>query len=115
MKLTYHRKGDYLFPNLICEEEPISYGKYGMLRRTYLKDNKQALYQSLLFSGKLDAHLKEIDETANERVENIMKIMTKSHGITEALKAADPMLWAVKMNSIQKCAEETVLSELVYS
>ena len=67
MELTYHRKGDYLFPNLTVEEEEVTIGKYGMLRRTFLKEHKNSLYQSLFLTGKLNSHLAEIEKAAQVR------------------------------------------------
>ncbi len=66
MELTYHRKGDYLFPNLTVEEEEVTIGKYGMLRRTFLKEHKNSLYQSLFLTGKLNSHLEQIEKAAQE-------------------------------------------------
>ena len=115
MEVTYTRKGDYLFPNLMISEEPTQYGKYGMLRKTFLKENKRNWYQSMMLTGKLERHLQEIDETANEQMERISSQMAQKEGVDEKLKAADPMLWVQRMNSIRSRAEETVLRELVYS
>lgn len=72
MELTYHRKGDYLFPNLTIENEEVTIGKYGMLRRTFLKENRKNWYQSMLLSGKLNRHLMEIEKAAQERMEILM-------------------------------------------
>ena len=115
MEVTYHRQGDYLFPNLMIEDSPVSYGKYGMLRRTYLKENKKNWYQSMMLTGKLERHLQEIDETANDQMERISSQMAQAEGVEESLKAADPMAWVQQMNNIRIRAEETVLRELVYS
>ncbi len=73
MELTYHRKGDYLFPNLTIKEETEAIGKYGMLRKTFLKEHKNSLYQSLLLTGKLNSHLAEIEKAAQERMEVLME------------------------------------------
>lgn len=115
MEITYQRKGDYLFPNLTIESSPVRYGKYGMLRRTYLKENRKSWYQSMLLSGKLDRHLEETDQRAGERMEQITAQMAKTMGVTEQLKAMDPLEWTARMNNIRSMAEETVLTELVYS
>ena len=115
MNLTYLRNGDYLFPDLRLEEEDLPIGKYGLLRKRYLKEHKRGWYSSLLLTGKLDAHLAEIDRTCTERVELIMNQLAKREGVTEALKAADQMEWVRRMNSIRARAEESVLSELVYN
>ena len=108
MEVTYTRKGDYLFPNLTISGEPAQYGKYGMLRRTFLKENKKNWYQSMLLTGKLDRHLQEIDRAADAQ-------MALQEGVDEKLKAADPMAWVQRMNNIRSRAEEAVLRELVYS
>ena len=113
MNLTYLRNGDYLFPDLRLKEEDLPSGKYGLLRKSYLKEHKRGWYSSLLLTGNLDAHLAEIDRTCTERVELIMNQLARREGVTEALKAADQMEWVRRMNSIRARAEEIVLSELV--
>ena len=84
------------------------------MRKRYLKEHKHGWYSSLLLTGKLDAHLAEIDHSCNERIELIMNQLARREGVTEALKAADQMEWVRRMNSIRAKAEEIVLSELVY-
>ena len=96
------------------EEEAPRYGKYGRMRHTYLREHKKAYYTTLLFDGKLVAHLNEIDEAANTQLELITKQMAKSQEITEARKAKDQMAWVGAMNNIRNAAEEIVLSELIY-
>ena len=114
---TYRQEGDYLLPNLTLPPEPEDYqiGKYGRIRKRYLKEHRHALYSSLLLSGELDRHLAEIDQTCVERMKRITADMAKAEGVTEALKAADQMEWIGRMNSIRNRAEEMVLSELVYT
>jgi hypothetical protein len=114
MDLTYTRNGDYLFPALYLEDANPPIGKYGLLRKRYLKEHKRGWYSSLLLTGKLDEHLAEIDRTCTERVELITNQLARREGVTEALKAADQMEWVRHMNSIRNRAEEVVLSELVY-
>ena len=114
MELTYTRNGDNLFPALYLEDANLPIGKYGLLRKSYLKEHKRGWYSSLLLTGKLDAHLAEIDHSCNERIELIMNQLAQREGVTEALKAADQMEWVRRMNSIRARAEEIVLSELVY-
>jgi hypothetical protein len=88
-------------------------GKYGMLRKTYLKNHRKGMYTSLMLSGKLNSHLSEIDRTARERIEGITaKLLENSPGPD---KASDQMAWVVYMNNLRHQAEETVLVELVYS
>ena len=115
MDLTYTRNGDYLFPDLHLEDADLPIGKYGLLRKSYLKEHKRGWYSSLLLTGKLDAHLAEIDRACTERVELITNQLARREGVTEALKAADQMEWVRRMNNIRAMAEEVVLSELVYS
>ena len=116
MELTYHRKGDYLFPNLVIETENApQIGKYGMLRKTYLKENRPNLYQSMLATGKLTRYLSEIDQRANERLEQLTDQMARTEGVTEALKESDPMDWIQRMNNLRGRADEIILTELVYS
>ena len=114
MDLAYTRNGDNLFPDLRFEAENPPIGKYGLLRKSYLKEHKRGWYSSLLLTGKLDAHLAEIDHSCNERIELIMNQLARREGVTEALKAADQMEWVRRMNSIRARAEEIVFSELVY-
>ena len=115
MELTYTRNGDILFPDLRLEDENLPIGKYGFLRKSYLKENKRGWYSSLLLTGKLDEHLAEIDRSCTERVELIANQLAQREGVTESLKAADQMEWVRRMNSIRARAEEIVLSELVYN
>ena len=114
MELTYTRNGDNLFPALYLEEPNLPIGKYGLLRKSYLKEHKRGWYSSLLLTGKLDEHLAEIDHSCNERIEHIMNQLARREGVTEALKASDQLEWVRRMNSIRERAEEIVLSELVY-
>ena len=115
MELTYHWEGDVLIPDLELEDgNNYQIGKYGRMRRSYLKEHRPVLYASLLTSGTLHRHLAEIDQACNERMEIIVSAMVKQEGVTEALKAADQMEWVRRMNSIRSRAEEIVLTELVY-
>ena len=112
---TYRQEGDYLVPNLALPEEPDNQiGKYGRMRRSYLKDHRPVLYANFLTTGTLHRHLAEIDRACNERMETIVSAMVQQEGVTEALKAADQMEWVRRMNSIRSRAEEIVLTELVY-
>ena len=114
MELTYTRNGDNLFPALYLEEPNLPIGKYGLLRKSYLKEHKRGWYSSLLLTGKLDEHLAEIDHSCNERIDLITNQLAHREGVTEALKASDQLEWVRRMNSIRARAEEIVLSELVY-
>lgn len=116
-ELTYTQSGDYLFPNLVLEEPKTArpLGKYGRMRKTYLKEHRPILYNNLLLSGKLTEHLAEIDTTANRRLEQLMPELMKTAGVTESLKAADPMQWVGLANNCKAQAEEMILTELIYN
>ena len=115
MDLNYTRNSDYLFPALYLEDANLPVGKYGLLRKSYLKEHKRGWYSSLLLTGKLDEHLAEIDHTCNERIDLITNQLAQREGVTEALKAADQMEWVRRMNNIRDRVEETVISELIMS
>ena len=114
---TYHMGADGMYyPDLeLPEEETPRFGKYGRMRHTYLREHRNAYYTGLLLSGKLVAHLNEIDDAANNRMELLTEQLAKSQGITETLKAQDQMAWVGAMNNIRNAAEEIVLFELVYN
>lgn len=115
--LTYSQNGDYLIPNLTLSEPPEAkpLGKYGRMRRNYLEEHRPVLFSSLLLKEKLFPHLREIDETANRRLAQMMPELMKSAGVTEELKARDPMKWVGLMNTLKAQAEEIILNELVFS
>ena len=114
--LTYTQNGDYLIPNLtLSETEAKPLGKYGRMRKTYLQEHRPVLWNSMILSEKLYPHLREIDETANRRMELLMPELMKRNGVTESLKASDPMKWVALMNNLKAQAEETILTELIYS
>ena len=104
------------YPNLeLPEEETPRYSKYGRMRHNYLREHRKAYYTTLLFDGKLVAHLNEIDDTANARMELLTKQMAKIQGVTEILKSQDQTAWVGAMNNIRNAAEEIVFSELIYN
>ena len=112
---TYTQVGDYFIPNLVISETAQSpLGKYGRMRKRYLKEYRPVLYTNLLTTGKLDQHLAEIDQSCEERMELLISQMAKLEGLTEALKATDQMEWVRRMNSIRSRAEEIVLNDLIY-
>ena len=113
---TYTLGADGMYyPDLeLPKEETPRYGKYGRIRHTFLREHKKAYYTTLLFDGKLVAHLNEIDDAANTRMELLTKQMAKSQGVTEILKAKNQMAWVGAMNNIRSAAEEIILSELIY-
>lgn len=114
-ELTYTRCGDYDIPDLelSCHEnKPI--GKYGRMRKRYLQDHRPVLFNCLLLSERLYPHLLEIDEAAHQRLDTLMPQLIKAAGVTEQLKAADPMKWVGMTNALKAQAEEIILSELIY-
>ncbi|WP_367358494.1 TnpV protein [Mesotoga sp.] len=115
-ELTYTKNGDYLIPDLTLIEQPeTSLGKYGRMRKSYLKEHRPILWNHLILSEKLYPHLREIDETANRRLEQMIPELMKSAGVTESLKSEDPMKWTGLMNSLKAQAEEIILKELVFN
>jgi len=114
--ITYRTQDGYRLPNLLPPQEPeVTIGKYGLLRRRFLKEHRRVMFTNLLTSGKLTEHLLEIEQTARSRVDQITEQMAKDEGVTEQMKATDQMKWVGLMNSIRQAAEETVLEELIYS
>ena len=114
MNIHYIPCGDYLIPDFAIALETESLGKYGRMRHTYLREHRPDLYQNLLLSGQLRAHLLEIDQTCRERMERIISRMAEAEGVNERLKASDQLTWVSRMNNIRQRAEETVLNELIF-
>ena len=104
-----------LIPNLTAEEPMEMLGKYGRMRQRYLEQHKPILFQTMLLNGELTAHLREIDKTANEQLNNLMRALATEAGATEQLKATDQLAWVGLMNNLKAQAEELILTELVYS
>ncbi len=112
---TYRQEGDYLIPNLLPpEDSDTPLGKYGRLRRTFLKEHHNGIYTAMLMDGSLWDHLHEIDKSCKERFDRIVTQMAERENVTEALKAADQMEWVRRMNNIRNRAEELVLADYVY-
>ena len=107
--MSYTLHGDYYLPDLVLNEEEPTYGKYGMLRKQFLKEHRSARYQYLLLTGKLNEHLNQTDQEAREQVEMLMKQMAEKKGVTEELKVQDQMKWVGLMNNIKVSAEEIIL------
>ena len=112
--LSYTLHGDYYLPDLAMNEEEPTYGKYGMLRKQFLKEHRPARYQYLLISGELTAHLNRVDQEAREQVESLMKQMAEKQGVNENLKRQDQMKWVRLKNNIKVRAEEIELKEWGY-
>ena len=113
-ELSYIRVGDYYIPNLKLAEQPDrSIGKYGRMRRRYLKECRPMLYSHLILTERLHPHLVETDEAANRRMELLMPKLARDTGVTERLKASDPMAWVRRMNALKTQVEEIILHELI--
>ena len=112
--MGYTLHGDYYLPDLVLREEEPTYGKYGMLRKQFLKEHRSARYQYLLLTGKLNEQLNQTDQEAREQVEMLMKQMAEKKGVTEELKVQDQMKWVRLMNNIKVSAEEIILKNTVY-
>ena len=116
MELTYTKIGDYYYPDLYLpqtdDDRPL--GKYGILRKTYLKQHQPMMYDRLLLVGKLDAHLQEIDALATDQVDRTIADLAAKEGVNEQLKATDQLRWVGLMNSFKPAAEEQILREIVY-
>ena len=112
--MSYTLHGDYYLPDLVLNEEEPTYGKYGMLRKQFLKEHKSARYQYLLLTGKLNEHLNQTDQEAREQVEMLMKQMAEKQDVTEELKAQNQMKCVRLMNNIKASAEEIVLKNMIY-
>ena len=112
--LSYTLYGDYYFPDLeINEEEPI-YGKYGIMRKQFLKEHRSARYQYLVLTGKLTEHLNQVDKETREKVEMLVEQMAERWGVTEELKLQDQMEWVRRMNNIKTNAEEIVCKNIIF-
>lgn len=116
MELTYTKIGDYLYPDLTLPETKDDHplGKYGMLRKTYLKKHRPMVYDRLLLVGQLDAHLQEIDKIATEQVNHMVADLAAKEGVDEHLEATDQTRWVGLMNNFKVAAEEVVLREIIY-
>ena len=114
MNINYIRVGDYYIPDLTLPEESRPMGKWGRMHREYLREHKPIQYNCLLLSGKLWTYLADLNEQAQDRLERMIDQMKVSEGISEALKASDPMAWVGAMNNIRHSAEEIVCKDLLF-
>ena len=114
MNINYIRVGDYFIPDLTLPEEPRPMGKWGRMHREYLKECKPIQYNCLLLSGKLWTYLADLNEQAQDRLERMIDQMKAAEGITEALKASDPMAGVQHMNNIRARAEEVIREKLIF-
>lgn len=114
MRIQYVRAGDNYIPDLELPQETRPIGKWGRMYREYLKERKPIQYNCLLLSGKLWTYLADLNEQAQDRLERVIDQMKVAEGITEALKASDPMAWVRAMNIIRARAEEIIREELIF-
>ena len=122
MKSTFEKMGGtytlgadgIYYPNLVSTDEEPHYGKYGIMRKTYLKGHRPAMYSLYMLEDRLTAHLNAVDDEARDRMETLVSQMMDKQGITEELKVRDQMAWVETVNNIRNAAEEIVLKELVY-
>ena len=122
MKSTFEKMGGtytlgadgIYYPNLVSTDEEPHYGKYGMIRKTYLKEHRPVMYSLYMLEDRLTAHLNAVDDEAHERMDVLVPQMMEKQGVTEELKARDQMAWVGVVNNIRNAAEEIVLKELVY-
>ena len=122
MKSTFEKMGGtytlgadgIYYPNLVSTDEEPHYGKYGMIRKTYLKEHRSAMYSLYMLEDRLTEHLNLVDDEAQERMGILVRQMMERQSITEELKARDQMAWVRAVNGIRNMAEEIVLNELIY-
>ena len=114
MEIQYIRVGDYFIPDLELPQESRPIGRWGRMRREYLREHKPIQYNCLLLSGKLWTYLADLNEQAQDGLERMIDQMKMAEGVTEELKAADPMAWVGAVNNIRNRAEEIILQELIY-
>ena len=112
--LSYTLHGDYYLPDLEIKEEEPTYGKYGIMRKQFLKEHRSARYQYLVLTGKLTEQLNQVDKEAREKVEMLMEQMVEQWGVTEELKMHEQMEWVRRKDNIQAIAEEIALKEIIY-
>ena len=113
--LSYTLHGDYYLPDLEINEEEPTYGKYGIMRKQFLKEHRSARYQYLVLTGKLTEHLNQVDKEVREKVEMLVEQMAEQWGVTEELKRQKQMEWVRRMNNIKSVAEEMVLRKFIYA
>ena len=111
--LNYTKIGDYQLPNLTLSQPKTPLGKYGRMRRNYLKEHRPVLYNTMLLNGSLYPHLMEVEQTAESQMQQTMEQLLKQNPTPD--KERQQMAWVQHMNSLKAQAEELVLTELVYS
>jgi len=114
MKLEYIRNGDYYIPNLTIQKEERSIGKWGRMHREFLRERRPIQFSQMVLSDTLFTYLADLNEQTQQRMETLISQMQITEGVTEELKATDPMAWVQRMNNIQARAEEVVREELIF-
>lgn len=113
---TYRQCGDFFIPEIALPDTPRNpIGKYGRMRHRYLKEHRRVLYNAMILDGTLWSHLAEVDKTCKERMDVLILGLKETQGITEELKARDPMAWVGAMNNIRNSAEEILFAEVIYA
>ena len=112
--IQYIRNGDYYIPNLTIQKEERSIGKWGRMHREFLREHHPVQFTQLVLSDMLFTHLADLNEQARQRMETLITQTHAAEGVTEDLKAADPMAWVQRMNNIRARAEEIVREELIF-
>ena len=112
--IEYTKQGDYYMPNLVLEKEKIVLNKYGRMRLNFLKENKKAEYTIMFVNGTLNKNLKEIQETAENRINIVIEQLKQKNNLTEEMKNTDQLYWVSMMNNFKSTAEEIILNELIY-
>lgn len=115
MNVHYIRSGDYFIPDLKLPEETRPIGKWGRMHRDYLKEHHPTQFNTLVLSGTLWTYLADLNEQVQQRMETLIAQLKAAEGITEELKAVDPIAWTQRMNSIAARAEEIICEELIYT
>ena len=115
MELEYIKTGDYYIPTLIANKEPEEpLTKYGLMRKTFLKEHRRGIYTGMMLEGTLKEHCLSIQHQADERMDVLIEQMAQGQGVDEKLKVSDQMRWVRMMNNIRNAAEEIVINEIVY-
>ena len=116
MELTYTEQNGLLIPDLVMDAQLSgSLGKYGRMRKRYLEQKHDGAFSALVLSGTLTQHLVEVDKTAREQMETLIRQLAAAEGVTEELKSRDQLEWVRRMNSIRNRAEEIVINDLIYN
>ena len=116
MELTYTEQNGLLIPDLVLDDQPPgSLGKYGRMRKRYLEQKHDGTFSALVLSGALTQHLQDIDQAARDQMAALTRQLAANQGVTESLKARDPLAWVQRMNSIRNRAEELVKNDLIYN